>query len=185
MVNYQLGKIYKIVCNTTGLIYIGSTCEPTLARRLMKHRSNYKEYLNAKGHFLTSFKILENSNFEIILIENFPCTSKDELHKQERFSIENIECVNKQIPCRTIEEYYKDNSNKLCEKGKLYYEKNKIAICEKQKIYYEKNKNKQNKDEIKIKQQLYRDNNADIIKQKAKIYRDNKKNLKTLVNVSC
>ena len=30
MVNYQLGKIYKIV--GSGLVYIGSTCEPTLAR---------------------------------------------------------------------------------------------------------------------------------------------------------
>ena len=36
VVNYQLGKIYKIVDNTNGNIYIGSTCETTLARRLNK-----------------------------------------------------------------------------------------------------------------------------------------------------
>ena len=40
MVNYQLGKIYKIVDNTNGNIYIGSTCEPTLARRLAKQRES-------------------------------------------------------------------------------------------------------------------------------------------------
>ena len=42
MIDYSKGKIYKIVCNNTGLIYIGSTCEPTLARRLAKHVGNYK-----------------------------------------------------------------------------------------------------------------------------------------------
>ena len=42
MTDYQLGKIYRIVCNTTGLTYYGSTCEPTLARRLSGHVVNYK-----------------------------------------------------------------------------------------------------------------------------------------------
>ena len=36
MPDYSKGKIYKIVCNVTGLVYVGSTCEPTLARRLAK-----------------------------------------------------------------------------------------------------------------------------------------------------
>ena len=45
MVNYTLSKIYKIECNVTGLVYVGSTCEPTLAKRLTKHVGNYKSYL--------------------------------------------------------------------------------------------------------------------------------------------
>ena len=49
MVNYKLGKIYAIECNVTGQKYIGSTCEPTLAKRLTKHVGSYKCYL--KGTF--------------------------------------------------------------------------------------------------------------------------------------
>ena len=53
MVNYQLGKIYKIVCNKTGLIYVGSTCEPTLARRLVKHKADYNQYLKENRNYVT------------------------------------------------------------------------------------------------------------------------------------
>ena len=48
MVNYQDGKIYKIVDNTNNNVYIGSTCEPTLARRLAKHVGHYKFWKNGK-----------------------------------------------------------------------------------------------------------------------------------------
>ena len=41
---YQKSKIYKIVDNTNNNIYIGSTCEPILSRRLAKHVSNYNEF---------------------------------------------------------------------------------------------------------------------------------------------
>jgi hypothetical protein len=42
MPNYQDGNIYKIVCNITDECYIGSTCEPTVARRLAGHVIDYK-----------------------------------------------------------------------------------------------------------------------------------------------
>ena len=40
MVNYQLGKVYKIVGN--GKIYVGSTCERLLCQRLSGHNRSYK-----------------------------------------------------------------------------------------------------------------------------------------------
>jgi len=95
MVNYQLSKIYKIECNITGLVYIGSTCEPTLAKRLSKHVSNYGSFLNGKQRFCSSGDIIKNGNYDIILIENYPCTSKDELHARERYWTNNINCINK------------------------------------------------------------------------------------------
>ena len=91
MPDYSLGKVYKIVCHKSGLVYIGSTCEPTLARRLAKHRADYKHYLKGKKNYITSFKVLENGVYEIVLIENCSCENKDELHKMERFLIENNE----------------------------------------------------------------------------------------------
>ena len=68
MPDYQLGKIYKIVDNTNKNIYVGSTCEPTLARRLAKHVNTFKDWKKGgKCHFVTSFKIIENQNFDIFL----------------------------------------------------------------------------------------------------------------------
>ena len=45
MRDYKDGKIYKIVCDNTGLTYYGSTCEKHLSRRLSRHRNNYSYYL--------------------------------------------------------------------------------------------------------------------------------------------
>ena len=109
MVNYQLGKIYKIVDNTNGDIYIGSTCEPTLSRRLANHICDYKKYLEGKKENITSFQIFDNNNYDIILIENYPCERKDELHARERYYIESLKCVNKQFPGRTQKEYREVN----------------------------------------------------------------------------
>ena len=57
MVNdYSKGKIYKIECNITGEVYIGSTTEPTLARRLSGHRRSFQSWkdgrTNKKCHHL-------------------------------------------------------------------------------------------------------------------------------------
>ena len=136
MVNYELAKIYKIVCNITGLIYIGSTCKPILTRRLAKHRSDYKRFLNGYKLYLTSYEVLENNNYDIILIENVVCENKDALHSRERHYIESLECVNKVIPGRSDKEYYIDNKDKI----KEYIKINKNMIAEKKKIYRDKNK---------------------------------------------
>jgi hypothetical protein len=95
MVNYLLGKIYKIVNNNNNEIYIGSTCEPILARRLAGHVYDYKGYLTGKRSYVTSFKIIESGNFNIILIEQYPCENKDQLLSRERYYIDTLDCVNK------------------------------------------------------------------------------------------
>lgn len=143
MVNYENSKIYKIVCNVTGLCYIGSTCEPTLARRLSKHVGNYKNYKNGKFHNLTSFKVLENDDYDIILLEKVKnCTSKEQLYARERYHIETNECVNRIVVGRTQKEYYEDNKETVHEKYKEYYEDNKDKIKNKVKEYRDENKEK-------------------------------------------
>jgi hypothetical protein len=152
MVNYQLRKIYKIVDNTNGNIYIGSTCEPTLARRLSQHCGEYRFYLNKEiKKNVTSFQIIKNNNYNIILLETYPCNSKDELHAKERFYIENNNCVNHVIPGR----------KKTPEYGKEYYENNKTQLLEKFKEYRLKNK-----EEIKKVKRNYYITNKDIIQEK-------------------
>ena len=84
---YSNGKIYKIVDKTTDMIYVGSTIQK-LADRLKEHEYKYKYFLSGKKTAnLTSFKILENKNYKIELIENFPCENKQDLTKREGYYI--------------------------------------------------------------------------------------------------
>ena len=136
MVNYQDGKIYKLVGG--GLTYIGSTTQK-LSRRKSQHKAQ-KNY--------SSRQLIDYDDFDIILIENFPCKTKEELLARERYYIENIECINMQIPTRTRKEYREANKEKL----KEYYEKNKEKKKQWDKTYREKNRDKRN--ELKRKYRL-------------------------------
>ena len=140
MVNYQLGKIYKIVDNTNGNIYVGSTCEKSLARRLQTHMTDYKKYLKGEKSSNTALQIFKNNNYDIILIENCPCENKDTLHARERYFIETLICVNYQRPGRTPKEYKEENKYKIEEYIKQYNINNKEKNEETKKQYYLKNK---------------------------------------------
>lgn len=142
MVNYQLGKIYKLVCNDTGMTYYGSTAQSTLAKRLGQHRDHYKGYKKGMCSNYTAFKILENGNYDMILVEDYPCERKEQLHTRERWYIENNDCINKFVPCRTQKEYREKNKEKYIEYIKKYYEDNKEKVNEKDKKYYQDNKEK-------------------------------------------
>jgi hypothetical protein len=166
MVNYSQAKVYKIVDNTNGNIYVGSTCEPTLARRLAGHVTNYKSYLNGKGNNITSFQILENNDYDIVLIENCDgVTSRDELFARERDHIETLTCVNKVIPLRTHKEYREDNRDIILQKKKDYYEANKDVLAEKDKAYYIANKDKELK-----RHKIYRDAHKEQTSETSKKY---------------
>ena len=55
MVNYQNGKIYKIVSNTNSeKCYIGSTTKKYLSQRLMQHKYEYNCHKSGKNNKLTS-----------------------------------------------------------------------------------------------------------------------------------
>ena len=132
MVNYQFGKIYKIIDNTNGNIYVGSTDEKTLARRLSTHKCDYKRFLEGKRRNVTSFQIFANNNYNIVLLELYPCDSKDELHARERFYIESLKCVNIYIPGRTHKEYIEVNKELVKQSQQKYRFNNKEKIREKQ-----------------------------------------------------
>lgn len=127
MVNYKNGKIYRIVCNKTGKQYIGST---TLL--LCQRKGNHIEYFK-KNRQISSVEIIKNGDFNIILIENYPCETKEQLHSRERYYIETMECINKRIPTRTIKEWKDTNKDRVKEVGKKLYLKKRDEILEKQK----------------------------------------------------
>ena len=168
MVNYQLGKIYKIVDNTNGNIYIGSTCEQRLCTRFQHHKSHYKSYLEGKAKYIASFEILKNNDYDIILIENVQCESKDELLARERHHIDTNVCINKNRPVITEQERYMNK--------RLYKEINKESIKQyrdEHKPYF-KNYYQQNKERLTAMNKQYREK-IKAIKQK---HREEKKQLK-------
>jgi len=120
MVNYNNGKIYKIVDNTNNKIYVGSTTKYYLSDRLSGHRCDYRRYLKGKHSYVSSFEIIKNNDYDIVLLELVNCNSKEELKARERYYIETLDCINKNIPGRTNKEYINDNKDVMC----MYY-KNK------------------------------------------------------------
>lgn len=68
MVNYQLGKIYKIIDRDKNECYIGSTCEPTLAQRLAKHVANHKAYTKGTGGYSTYYYFIHLYLIVIIML---------------------------------------------------------------------------------------------------------------------
>ena len=175
--NYQNGKIYTIRSNQTVKYYIGSTVQKTLAQRLGKHRSNYKDYLkdNTKG-FLTSFEILKYNDYYIELLEDYPCNSIEQLRKREGELQRQFksEIVNMNIAGRTATEYVTDNKEQIKERKKAYCISHKeqikvynIAQC---KAYRDSHK-----EHLKQQQAQYYESNKEEILQKNKQYNETNK----------
>jgi len=115
-------KIYKIIDNTNGDCYIGSTTQ-ALKERLSKHKCacNYVKKC-------TSYKIINNGNYKIELIEDLGNVSKEERYTKERYYIENINCINKSIPGRTMKESLKAYREKklTCDCGSIFRNGDKV-----------------------------------------------------------
>lgn len=130
MENYQRGKIYAIICRKTGRRYIGSTCEPTLAKRLAQHVRDFKMWKRNISRFTSSYDIIKDGNYYIVLLELYPCGSKDELRMCEQKHIDLNECVNKRKAFITEEEKLNHNEERR-EYYKKYKEDNKEKIKQK------------------------------------------------------
>jgi CDGSH-type Zn-finger protein len=112
---------------------------------------------------MTSCDLFDKGNPIITLVESYPCQSKEELLKRERYYIENNDCVNKQIPGQQRQEYYEKHRDKILNEKKQYYEKNKEIISLRGQNYYY-----HNKDEELARNKDYRDANKEVIQAKKK-----------------
>jgi hypothetical protein len=125
MPDYSKGKIYKIISNETDDVYIGSTIQ-SLSVRLSGHRRDYKRYLGGTCAYMSSFDILKYNDAKIILIEECPCNSREQLLKIEQYKIDNMDCINKRRAYRTneqrieaVKQYQLNNLDKVREVNKL------------------------------------------------------------------
>ena len=176
MVNYQNGKIYKIVNDENDKIYVGSTVK-LLCNRMSHHRTTARE--NNTSKFYQFMREIGISKFKIILIINYACNSKEELLSKEDEYIRSLKpelnMVNaikneekfKETRKRNRKEYYETHKDVEKEQRKLWDENNKPKITEQKKRYYAKHK-----DVIKEKQQIYNEQNKVIIQERKKEYRN-------------
>ena len=127
MVNYQYGKIYKIVAENSDKCYVGSTVQKYLSKRMQAHKDKYKSWKKGKRSGTSSFDLFDEFGFDkctIILVELYPCESKDKLTAREEYWRKELKAINKRRAFRTIEDI------KECkrEENKKYYKKYKQKI---------------------------------------------------------
>ena len=138
-IDYSKSKIYRIesINEMNSEVYIGSTTKQYLSQRLSKHKANYRQWKKGAPHerHLTSYDIFEKygvDNCQIVLIENYPCTTVEELRRREGYFIKHIKCVNKKVAGNTSQEVdrnkYIKYKERILEERKAYYLKNKDMI---------------------------------------------------------
>lgn len=178
MVNYKLGKVYKLKSIHSDDEYIGSTTKKYLSQRLTAHVASYNSYKNGKTNYVTSFKIIEMGDYQISLLESCPCESKDELLVRERYWIENAaNCINKVIPGRSKAQRYEANKETIAAR----YQANKENVLAKVKQY-----NNANKEKIKAKrsEQVICDCGSTHSKGEMTAHKNTKKHLAYIASVS-
>jgi hypothetical protein len=189
MLDYQEGKIYKLVsCVNESLVYYGSTCQ-LLKNRLKGHVSRYKMQKGGHKHSSTSFDLFELGEVKIHLVEDYPCNNKKELHKREGYYQKNNVCVNKIKAGRTKKEWRNENKDKVKDNHKKWrdnnkeklrkkseeYRNNNIEVCRERSLKsYHKHKEK-NKESIAKSGKKYRENNKGVIAERQKEWRGKNK----------
>jgi len=187
MVNYQLGKIYKIVNDENNKFYIGSTAQKYLSNRMNTHRQKHSRCMSKNIG-------VDLNECSIILIENYPCKDKPELRRKEReyFDKYKKECkevfVNKQRPIlykgeqkKLDNERYEKNKELKRKQNKEWNKKNRKEYNdnnkEKMKEWYEKNKEKR--------KELYEKNKDKLKKIQKKCYEKNKEKINEKITCEC
>lgn len=146
---YQNGKIYKIVSNYTDEVYIGSSAQKYLSMRMRQHRDEFKLWKkdSTKRKYISSFEILKYDDARIVLVENYPCESKDQLRQQEEHHRKlHAEAVNKQKAYQSHEQHlqymrtwHHENKEHVAERAKEYRENHREELLKKKKEYYHSN----------------------------------------------
>ena len=182
--NYQNAKIYSIRSRSRpDLIYIGSTTQG-LAKRFSCHNSHFRN----NRLICSSKRVIEIGDAYIELIEPYACANRNELERREGEIIRSMDCVNNQIPGRTIQEYREDNKEHIKQYreehkeqsqqyGKQHYIDNKEEINRKHTQHY-----LDNKEHTDRKHQEYYENNKERCDEYRKQWRvDNKEHIKQQV----
>ena len=174
LANYKNTVIYKIICKDKTItdIYIGHTTNFKQRNKLHKSTCNV---VSLKGYNYKIYKIIRENggwdNWNMTIIEEYPCESVNEARERERYWIEKESSqLNVTLPNRNKKEY-----------AQIYRVIHKEEISEKAKIYRNNNKDKikdyieSNKEKISFqKQDWYEENKQEILEKAKKNYEENK-----------
>ena len=145
-VDYSKTIIYKLCCKDTSVkdIYVGATTD--MKSRKRNHRCNCNNP-NTEGYNQNKYKFIREQggfiNWDMIMIEKYPCKDKLESDKRERYWLEELGAtLNKFVPSRTNKEYNKKYREDNKEYTKKYREDNKEKFKQYSKNYREDNKDK-------------------------------------------
>ena len=176
--DFSKGLIYKLCCKdpTIKEIYVGSTTNFTQRKRNHKSDCNNSNPNNKKYNHKVYRFIRENggwTNFNMILIEYFPCQTELELCRREDYWKNELQAIlNSNTPhiYETQKEYREVNKEQILEKNKDYRQAHREKILEKQKEWYEANR-----DKLKEKAKEYHHAHREEILEKQKEYREAKR----------
>jgi len=186
--DYSKTNIYKIVCNDLTIrdCYVGHTTNMT--ERKHNHKSRCHNEKN-RGHNFKIYKIIRENggwdNWNMVLVEKFPCKDKFEACKREREIFEELDAkMNTKRPYTTQEErnqyleehkedkkqYYQEHKEQLQQNHKQYQQEHKAEIAEKKKQYQQ-----EHKAEIAEKRkQYYQEHKAELQQNHKQYYQERK-----------
>lgn len=112
-IDYSKTIIYRIVCKDTNITdcYVGKTTD--LRSRKTQHKNTCNNE-NDRHYNIYIYQFIRNNggwfNWDMVEIEKYEAIDSNDALKRERYWIEFYKAsLNKVIPLRTPNEYYKDN----------------------------------------------------------------------------
>ena len=118
----MLYNIYKLVSDSSDLVYVGRTVR-TLTERFTQHRNH-----STRKDRCSSWKVLEHGNCSIVFIE------ETEDPKREKYWIEELgACNTNKLTCSDIVDsakYREKNREKLAEKQRAYIARKGKVKCD-------------------------------------------------------
>lgn len=146
--SYLKTKIYLLrYINNHDVAYIGHT-KQTLDDRLKNHKQTSQ---TSTSRLYKTIKLYGGWDFfEIVLLKDYPCNSREEACMEEERCRRNLLCILNSFRChRTTEDvkqcrqkHYKKHQPTILEKRKQYYIENCETILTRQRKYYVNNKEK-------------------------------------------
>ena len=160
--DYSKTIIYKFVCDDLNVnqCYVGHTINMT--KRKCCHKSACNNEKN-KAHNLKIYKIIRQNggwdNWNMVLVEKFPCKDSSEACKREREVYEELDAKMNMIRPYFTQEEHKKYGKEYREDHKEYYKQYR----EEHKEYYKQ-----------YRKQYYQEHKADLIQIRKQYYQEHK-----------
>ena len=113
-------KVYKIYSKENpDECYVGSTCLTIIEDRLERHKRDYALWkMGLKKDTYTLFTLFDKYplvSFEITLLEKPTVQTQQELLEREKYYINNIQCINKNMKPAIVDKRIRNDNPYVCE----------------------------------------------------------------------